>query len=144
MRRGITDAWPATQAGAGTGPGDSGGVSGSVGNVGDVVDHRDHAPAAAAAELHGARSLGVDRVVAADADALAGLEAGAALADDDLAAGHGLPGEDLDAEALGVGVTAVTAGAEALLMRHRWPPSEQLVRCRIRRRGRAWRSVRST
>jgi 4'-phosphopantetheinyl transferase len=74
--------------------------------------------ALALAELHDAGGAGVDRVVAADAGAVARLEARAALADDDLAAGHGLPGEHLDAEALGVGVAAVAAGAEALLVRH--------------------------
>ena len=66
---------------------------------------------------------GEDRVVLADADAVAGLEAGAALADDDLAAGHGLTGEHLDAEALGVRVAAVAARAEAFLMCHRSPPA---------------------
>ena len=56
-------------------------------------------------------------------DALAGLEAGAALAHDDLAAGDLLAGEDLHAEALGVGVAAVARRAESLLMSHRSPPS---------------------
>src|SRR5919205_2452299 len=86
--------------------------------------HVDHAAAAAGLELHDARRLGVDRVVLADAHAVTRLEAGAALAHDDLAAGHGLAGEDLHAEALGVGVAAVAAGAEALLVRHLpLPPS---------------------
>ena len=58
------------------------------------------------------------RVVAADADAVAGLEARAALADDDLAAGDDLAGEHLHAEALGVRVAAVAGGAEALLVCH--------------------------
>src|SRR5215210_6152516 len=44
---------------------------------------RDHAAAAALAELHDPRRLGEERVVAADPDAFAGLEAGAALAHDD-------------------------------------------------------------
>ena len=47
-----------------------------------------------------------------------GLKRGAALAHDDLAAGDDLAGEDLHAEALGVGVAAVAAGAEALLVCH--------------------------
>ena len=78
----------------------------------------DDAAAATFREVHGPRRAGVDRVVAADADAVAGLELGAALANDDLAAGHGLAGEHLHAEALGVGVAAVAGGAEALLMCH--------------------------
>ena len=60
-------------------------------------------------ELHLAGGAGVQRVVLAHADAVAGLEAAAALADDDLAAGHGLAGEHLHAEALGVRVAAVAA-----------------------------------
>src|SRR5262249_57801882 len=77
-------------------------------------------PRAAAAflKLHDPRGGGVDRVAPADPDAVAGLEAGAALAHDDLAAGDRLAGEHLHAEALGVRVAAVARGAEALLMRH--------------------------
>src|SRR5688572_26561133 len=84
---------------------------------------RDHAAAAARGELDHAGTDGEDRVVAAQAHALAGLEAGAALAHDDLAAAHGLTREDLHAEALGVGVAAVAARPEALLMSHRRPPA---------------------
>src|SRR3954447_24718295 len=79
---------------------------------------RDDPAAAAGGELHRPRGAGVQRVVAAHADALAGPEAAAALADDDLAAGDGLAGEHLHAEALGVRVTAVAGGAEALLVCH--------------------------
>ena len=68
---------------------------------------RDEPAAMTGPELHDAGALGEDRVVLAEARALAGLEAGAALADDDLAAGDLLAGEDLHAEALGVGVAAV-------------------------------------
>src|SRR5690349_5905204 len=82
-------------------------------------DDRDDATAAAFLEVHLARGAGVDRVVLADAGAEARLELRAALADDDLATGDGLTGEDLHAEALGVGVAAVAAGAEAFLMSHR-------------------------
>jgi hypothetical protein len=81
---------------------------------------RDHA--AQRGELHRARRAGVQRVVAAHTDALAGLEATAALAHDDLAAGDGLAGEHLHAEALGVRVAAVAGGAEALLMCHESSP----------------------
>ena len=52
------------------------------------------------------------------AGAVAGLEAGAALAHDDLAAGDDLAGEHLHAQALGVRVAAVAAGSEPLLMSH--------------------------
>jgi large conductance mechanosensitive channel len=83
---------------------------------------RDDPAAAAGGELHGAGRPGVDRVVLADPDALTGLEAGTALADDDLPAGDGLPGEHLDAEHVGVGVAAVAAGSQTFLMRHRLPP----------------------
>ena len=74
-------------------------------------------------ELHRAGPGGEDRVVLADAHAVAGLEAGAALAHDDLAAGDRLAGEHLHAEALRVGVAAVTARSESLLMSHPLPPS---------------------
>src|SRR3954471_12192490 len=84
---------------------------------------RDHAPAPALFELHGARPRGEDRVVLADAGALAGLEARPALAHDDLAAVHDLPGEHLHPESLGVRVATVPARAESLLMSHPRPPS---------------------
>src|SRR3954451_15668676 len=85
---------------------------------GAVGRHRHDAAAAADRELHGAGRAGVQRVVAAHADALAGLEAAAALTDDDLAPGDGLAGEHLHAEAFGVRVAAVAGGAEALLVCH--------------------------
>src|SRR4051794_37341020 len=92
---------------------------GGGGGGGGLGFDRDPALATPArAELHRAGVLGVHRVVATEAGARAGVEAGAALADDDLAAGHGLAGEDLHAEALGLRVTAVAAGAEALLVCH--------------------------
>src|SRR4051794_9296205 len=83
-----------------------------------VRQDRDDAPTAAGLEVDDAGRLGEQRVVLAHADALAGLEARAALADEDLAAGDDLAGEDLDPEELGVRVAAVLGGAEALLMRH--------------------------
>src|SRR3954452_2157679 len=81
-------------------------------------EDRDDASAPAVLELHRARPRGEDRVVLADAHALARLEAGPALAHDDLASVHDLAGEDLHAEALGVRVAPVAAGAESLLMSH--------------------------
>src|SRR4051812_21716521 len=78
----------------------------------------DDASAPAVLELDRPGTCREDRVVLPDADALARLEAGAALAHDDLAAGHGLAREDLHAEALGVRVAPVAAGAEPLLVSH--------------------------
>jgi large conductance mechanosensitive channel len=95
---------------------------------------RHHAPAAPAGEVHGTRRAREQRVVLADADAVAGLEARAALAHDDLAAGHGLPGEHLDAQALGVGVAAVARRAQTFLMRHCRPPRS----CWTCSRPRSW------
>src|SRR5436305_1558525 len=58
----------------------------------------------------------------------------AALAHDDLAAAHRLAGEHLHAQALGLRVAPVAAGAEPLLMRHRRPlssprPASSLPAC---------------
>jgi hypothetical protein len=49
------------------------------------------------------------------------MEASASLADDDLAARHGLACEHLHAEALGVGIAAVAARTKTLLMSHGIP-----------------------
>src|SRR6266567_733967 len=68
-----------------------------------------HGPAAVApGELNRAADQREQRVVAADA--LAGVEVRAALADEDLARVHDLTAVTLDAEALGLGVAAVAAG----------------------------------
>src|SRR3954447_11281259 len=76
-------------------------------------------PAATARlEVHASRAGGEDRVVLADPGPLAGLEAGAALAHDDLAAGHDLAREHLHAEALGGRVAPVAAGSGSLLVSH--------------------------
>src|SRR5580704_11028266 len=70
-----------------------------------------HGPAAAArAELHLPADQREQGVVAAPPHALAGVEVRAVLADDDLARVHQLAAVALDAEALGLGVTAVAAG----------------------------------
>src|SRR5258708_1127115 len=55
-----------------------------------------------------------------------GFEFGAALAPDDLSARDRLAGECLDSEPLRVGVAAVAAGAEPLLMSHRRSPCSLL------------------
>src|SRR3954465_3042548 len=101
---------------------------------------RDHAPAPALFELHGARPRGVDRVVLADAGALAGLEARPALAHDDLTAVHDLTGEPLPPESLGVRVATVPARAESLLMSHPRPPCPSWRRASSRPafRGAGW------
>src|SRR3954454_47030 len=96
---------------------------------------RDHATPATLAELHDPGPLGEDRVVLADAHALARVELRAALADDDLASRDGLAGEHLHAEALGVRVAPVAAGAEPLLMSHPRPPPAS-ASTTIRTRGR--------
>src|SRR3954453_17716693 len=107
------------------------------------VDDGDRPAPAAGAELHHATARREDRMVAADADAGARAEAGPALADDDLAAVHRLAGEDLDAEVLRVGVAAVPARSESLLMSHlRLPPSLPLAcsrrACALIRRRILW------
>src|SRR5918992_613483 len=66
----------------------------------------------------GAVDLGEQGVVAAAADAFAGVDAGAALADQDRARGHQLAAVALDPEPLGGRVAAVAAGGRALLVRH--------------------------
>ena len=58
------------------------------------------------------------RVVAATADAVTGVEVGAALADEDLAGLDDLAAEALHAEELRVGVATVARGARALLVSH--------------------------
>src|SRR6266536_1007212 len=62
--------------------------------------------------------LGEQRVVAATADALARVDAGAALAHQDRSGGDDLAGVPLHPEALGRGVAAVAAGRSAFLVGH--------------------------
>src|SRR5690606_1470400 len=81
-------------------------------------DDVDDLAAALRAELDSARLKSEQRVVAATADVHAGVEVGAALADDNLAGVDLLAAETLDAKSLGVGVTTVAGGACALLMCH--------------------------
>src|ERR671927_254827 len=75
---------------------------------------RNNPALAAGVELHDAGARGEDRVVAAGAGAR--LEAGAALADDDLPARHLLTREQLDAQALRDRVAPVPAGSETFLV----------------------------
>src|SRR3954469_22924370 len=87
----------------------------------------DHATDARGLEVHDARAARVDRVVPAEAGALAGAEAGPALAHDYLAAGDDLAREQLHAEALGVRVAAVAAGTKSLFMSHYLALIESMV-----------------
>src|SRR5579859_2601841 len=62
-------------------------------------------------ELDGAGNLGEERVILAAANVGAGLNAGAALADDDGAAGDKLAAESFYAKALRVGVAPISGTA---------------------------------
>ena len=78
----------------------------------------DDLAAALLTELDRACLEGEQRVVAATADVGAGVEVGAALADDDLAGEDLLTAEALHAQSLSVGVTTVAGGACALFVCH--------------------------
>ena len=69
----------------------------------------DYAPTTLDTELHGAGRQGKQRVVSAAAHILAGVEVGAALADEDLAGIHGLSAEPLHTQVLSVRITTVTS-----------------------------------
>src|ERR1051325_10470898 len=69
-------------------------------------------------ELHVAVDLREECVVVAAADVEPRLEAGAALPDEDAAAGHELPAEALDPEHLRVRVAPVAGAANAFLVGH--------------------------
>src|SRR5207302_6850080 len=86
--------------------------------------HADVAAAVAAAELDHAVGGRKQRVVAAEAGTVAGVELGAALANDDRAGGHRLARKHLHAEPLGVGVAPVLGRPKSLLMRHSWSPPQ--------------------
>src|SRR5262245_5023869 len=72
-------------------------------------------------EFHNAVDEGVDGVVRAKADVVAGMPLRAALADDDVAGDHALTAVLLDAAVLGIRIAAVARGADAFLMSH-WKP----------------------
>src|SRR5882672_2382391 len=77
---------------------------------------------AVARALDGVAHFAVDqceqRVVLADADIAAGMELGAALANDDRAGRDGLAAEHLDAEHFRLGITAVPRGTAAFFLCH--------------------------
>src|SRR5574338_604676 len=74
-------------------------------------------------ELHHAVDHREERVVGGALDVLAGVELGAALADQDRARGDRLAAEGLHAQVLRIGIAAVAAGADALFMSHGIPLS---------------------
>lgn len=80
-----------------------------------VSDDADDPAAALHAELDGAVRSGEQGVVAAAANVVAGVELGATLTNEDLTCADDLTAVTLHAEALGVGVAAVTGGGNALL-----------------------------
>ncbi len=69
-------------------------------------------------ELDGAVNEGVERVVLARADVVAGVELRAALTNDDAASVDGCIAENLHAKTLRLGVTTVAGGAAAFLVCH--------------------------
>src|SRR5699024_1287384 len=84
--------------------------------LGDLHDGNLLAILAQALELDGAVLQSEQGVVAALADVDAGMDVGAPLANQDVAGQNELTVGTLDAQTLGLGVTAVTGGADALLV----------------------------
>jgi hypothetical protein len=82
---------------------------------------------ALAVEVHRALDEREEGVVATDADVAAGVEARAALPDDDAAGLDGLPAEKLHAQSLTVRVAAVAAGALTLFVCHCSPLTGETI-----------------
>src|SRR6188768_4292075 len=99
-------------------PGDEHPAPESLRGSGARRDDVDGLATALLAELHRTRDEREQRVVAATADAVAGVEVRAALADEDLAGLDGLAAEALDAEVLGVAVATVAGRGRTLLVCH--------------------------
>src|SRR5262249_46447445 len=93
----------------------------------DRVDADEAAARAVVLELDDPGDLGEQRIVLAEADVLAGVEATAALADEDRAAGDEVAVVALDAEPLGVAVAPVARAALTFLMCHCRETSEDDV-----------------
>ena len=74
----------------------------------DGLDHHELAHLSLVQELDAARDLGEESVVFAAADVQSRFHAGAALPNDDGAAGHDLPAECLEAKPLCVRVAAIS------------------------------------
>src|SRR6188474_680800 len=87
------------------------------------MDADDTALGAVVFELDRAGDLGEQRVVLAAPDVEAGIEASAALADEDRSAGHDVAVEPLDAEALRIAVTPVARTSLTLFCCHVVRPS---------------------
>mgnify|MGYP007122527810 FL=1 len=69
-------------------------------------------------EFYNAIDESEKRVVASDADVCAGMEASAALADDDVAGDYLLATELLDAKPFGIAIASVPTGSLSFFMRH--------------------------
>src|SRR5579872_2583911 len=81
--------------------------------------HRDEAASAArAVKVDMAGDHGIKGVIAAHADIFTGMDLGAALADQDIAAKDGFAAEFLDAEATAFGIAPIARGTACFLMRH--------------------------
>ena len=81
--------------------------------------HRGITPTiAVVGELHATGNLCEERIVGSDADIGAGLDLGAALANDDRSARHELPRKGLYAQTLRIGITSICGAASTLLMCH--------------------------
>lgn len=83
-----------------------------------LSDDVDDLAAATRTELNVAGGGGEQGVVITATHVIAGVEVGAALADDDLTGVDELTTETLHTEALRVGVTAVAGGTQTLLVCH--------------------------
>ena len=82
---------------------------------------------ALALELDDAVDQRIESVVTALADVVAVVELGASLSDKDAACGDKLTVRPLDAETLRLGVSAVTGGAAAFLVREKLYIDEHLI-----------------
>ena len=78
-------------------------------------------------ELHATVDEREQRVILAQADIAAGMPFGAALARQDVAGDHVLAAENLDSQALAVGVAAVARGAACFLVSHGCVPNSVTV-----------------
>src|ERR687892_332380 len=116
VRRAVND--PSTKKGNGA-PSPFRESSGALFGGNRARDHRHvRAPAPAGTEPDLAFDQREQRVIPADADIVAGVPAGAPLADDDVAGDDVLAAELLHAEPLARRVAAVARAAAGLLVRH--------------------------
>jgi hypothetical protein len=83
-----------------------------------LLDSAALAVTANALEMNAAINQSVQGVIAADADALTRMDVGAALTDQNVAGQNKLTVAALNAEALGLGITAVLGRTYAFLMCH--------------------------